>query len=155
MERMRSGAMGALGGEWAQVEGGPHRIHVGEEPIDTEIPDFADRLPQEIRRFTRAGVYGDWDDAHRSFVQGGGRGGSHPHLVDALIGAVLGTAPAYPDAVRAADITCAGLLSHASAMAGSVRMPLPECRLSGDRALEFPLGPSRPAGADVAAAAGT
>ena len=138
--------------EWAQVEGGPHRIHVGEQPVDTEVPDFADRLPQEIRRFTRAGVYGEGEETHRSFVQGG-HGGSHPHLVDALMRAVLGTAPAYPDAVRAANITCAGLLSHASAMAGGTRLPLPDWTLSEDLAVELPLGPGRPGWADLTGAA--
>ncbi|MCU1474840.1 Gfo/Idh/MocA family oxidoreductase [Amnibacterium sp.] len=64
--------------EWAQVEGGPHRIHLGEQPLESEIPDFADRLPPAIRRFTRAGVYGEGDETHRSFVQGGGHGGIAP-----------------------------------------------------------------------------
>ena len=39
-------------------------------------------------------------------------------------------AAAFPDAVQAANITCAGILSHASAMAGGDRMDLPEWTLS-------------------------
>jgi predicted dehydrogenase len=113
--------------EWTQVEGERHLMFLGEEPTRIEVPDFADRLPEEIRSFTTAGVYTDEGDAaHRSFVQGGGHGGSHPHLAHKLLMAVLGEEEAYPNAVQAANITCAGILSHESAMRGGERMDLPE-----------------------------
>ena len=51
---------------------------VTEERI--QIPDYADRLPAEIGRFTKQTVYDD-SNPHLSFLQGGGHGGSHPHLV--------------------------------------------------------------------------
>lgn len=50
---------------------------VTEERI--QIPDYADRLPAEIGRFTKQTVYDD-SNPHLSFLQGGGHGGSHPHL---------------------------------------------------------------------------
>ena len=48
------------------------------------VPDRQDLLPAEITSFTRRGVY---DDAHThlSFLQGGGHGGSHPHLVHEFV----------------------------------------------------------------------
>jgi hypothetical protein len=46
--------------------------------------------------------------------------------------AVLGEEPAWPDAVRAANITCAGILSHESAMLGGKRLPLPAWTHSND-----------------------
>ncbi len=118
--------------EWSQTESGSHLIYVGEKAHPIEVPDYADRLPEEIQSFTRAGVYGEGEDAesHRSFVQGGGHGGSHPHLAHRLIMAVLGEETAYPDAVQAANITAAGILSHASAMSGGQRVYLPEWTLS-------------------------
>jgi predicted dehydrogenase len=113
--------------EWTQVEGEQHVMFLGEEPRRIEIPDYADRLPEEIRGFTRAGVYtGEGDEAHRSFVQGGGHGGSHPHLAHKLLMAVLGEEDPYPNAVQAANITCAGIRSHESAMKGGERMYLPD-----------------------------
>ena len=127
--------------EWSQTEAGSHLIYVGEDVHPIEVPDFADRLPPEIQAFTRAGVYGEGEDAesHRSFVQGGGHGGSHPHLAHQLLMAVLGEAEASPDAVQAANITVAGILSHASAMAGGERIPLPEWTLSDRHPFEVVL----------------
>ena len=118
--------------EWAQTEAGSHLLYLGEQVSTVDVPDFADRLPPEIQSFTREGVYGGGaeDESHRSFVQGSGHGGSHPHLADRLIRAVLGETEAYPNAVQAANITSAGILSHASAIAGGKRMNLPDWTLS-------------------------
>jgi hypothetical protein len=40
--------------------------------------------------------------------------------------AVLGEEEPYPNAVQAANITCAGILSHESALRGGQRIDLPE-----------------------------
>jgi predicted dehydrogenase len=113
--------------EWAQIEGENHVMHLGEEPSRIEIPDYAHLLPEEIQSFTTGGVYTDeGETAHRSFVQGGGHGGSHPHLAHRLLQAVLGEENPYPNAVQAANITCSGLLSHESALRGGEKMLLPE-----------------------------
>jgi predicted dehydrogenase len=110
--------------EWTQIEGEAHVMHLGEKPSRVEIPDYAHRLPKEVRAFTTGCVYED--EAHRSFVQGGGHGGSHPHLAHRLLMAVLGEQEPYPNAVQAANITCAGILSHQSAMNHGEKMYLPE-----------------------------
>jgi predicted dehydrogenase len=113
--------------EWTQIEGEPHVLHLGEDPSRVEAPDYAHLLPAEIQSFTTGGVYSDAGDAaHRSFIQGGGHGGSHPHLAHRLLQAVLGNEEPYPNAVQAANITCAGLLSHESALRGGEKMHLPE-----------------------------
>jgi predicted dehydrogenase len=127
--------------EWSQVEGEGHVIHTGETPRRVRVPDYAHLLPAEIQAFTGSGVYTDsGDSSHRSFVQGGGHGGSHPHLAHALLMAAAGEAKAYPDAVRAANITCAGILAHESAMNGGARIDLPEWTLvPGLQPREFPL----------------
>lgn len=117
--------------EWAQTENAAHVLHLGETPERIEVPDFAHRLPEEIRSFTTAGVYtGDGETEHRSFVQGGGHGGSHPHLAHRLLMSVLGQVEPYPNAVQAANITCAGILSHESALRGGERVYLPDWTLS-------------------------
>lgn len=126
--------------EWTQTEAGAHVLYLGEQPTAVTIPDFADRLPPEVAHFTTAGVYtGDGDTEHRSFVQGGGHGGSHPHLAHHLIRAVLGEEAAFPDAVYAANITCAGILSHESARRGGERVYLPEWTLSDREPVVFSL----------------
>lgn len=79
-----------------------------------EVPDRADLLPEAIRRYTRRIA----DPEHRSFVQGGGHGGSHPHLVNEFVTSVVeGRAPAV-DHIAAANWTAVGLAAHASAQAG-------------------------------------
>ncbi len=113
--------------EWTQIEGEQHVMHLGELPSRITIPDYAQVLPEPIQRFTTAGVYtGEGDAAHRSFIQGGGHGGSHPHLAHRLLMAVLGEEEAYPNAVQAANITCSGILSHQSALENGEKMYLPE-----------------------------
>ncbi|GGM18971.1 Gfo/Idh/MocA family protein [Nakamurella endophytica] len=126
--------------EWAQTEDLEHVLYLGETPERITVPDFADRLPEDIRSFTTQGVYTqEGDSEHRSFVQGGGHGGSHPHLAHRLLQAVLGEAEAFPDAVQAANITCAGILSHESALAGGKRIELPEWTLTGRPPFVVPL----------------
>jgi hypothetical protein len=112
--------------EWTQVEGEHHVMHHGETPSRINIPDYARLLPEPIQRFTTGGVYTDEGDAaHRSFIQGGGHGGSHPHLAHRLIMAALGKEEPYPNAVQAANITCSGILSHQSALKNGEKISLP------------------------------
>lgn len=130
--------------EWTQLEGEQHVLYLGETPRRIEVPDFAHRLPAEIQAFTRAGVYDAEDAAHRSFIQGGGHGGSHPHLAHRLLMAVLGEEEPYPNAVQAANITCAGILSHQSAMNSGEKIALPDWTFMPDnRPIMVPLDESK------------
>ena len=52
------------------------------------MPDYAHLLPEPIQRFTQPAAIQDAD--HLSFLQGGGHGGSHPHLVHNFLLACLG-----------------------------------------------------------------
>jgi predicted dehydrogenase len=116
--------------EWTQVEGEKHIVHTGEAPSRVEVPDFAHLLPKEIQKFTRAGVYNSRDKKHLSFTQGGGHGGSHPHLVHEFISALRDGREPFPNARQAANITCSGILAHESALKGGVSIALPEWTLS-------------------------
>jgi len=78
-------------------------------------PDRQDLLPKEIARFTRRGVYNE-SNPHLSFLQGGGHGGSHPHLVHEFINSIVEGRKPHIDAVTAADWTAAGICAHKSAM---------------------------------------
>ena len=56
-----------------------------------KIPDYAHLLPKEIASFTTNTVYNN-ENTHLSFTQGGGHGGSHPHLVHEFVRSILETA---------------------------------------------------------------
>jgi len=121
--------------EWQLVEGEEPVLHTAKKPepeipARVPVPDFAHLLPEPIRRFTTGGVYDADEHQHLSFTQGGGHGGSHPHLVHEFVTALVeGRAP-YPDHRQSANWTCTGLLAHESAMAGGVIKKLPEWTLS-------------------------
>ena len=113
--------------EWTLVENESHILHTAKRPEPeiperVEVPDFAHLLPEEIRRFTRSIV----DAEHLSFLQGSGHGGSHPHLVNEFIRAVLDDRDPWPNATTSANWTCVGILAHESALAGGEIRHLPE-----------------------------
>ncbi|MEJ7588150.1 MAG: Gfo/Idh/MocA family oxidoreductase [Ferruginibacter sp.] len=116
--------------EWPLIEGQPLVVHTAKKPepeIPAELhaPDYAHLLPVSIQSFTTKGVYDAEDHQHLSFVQGGGHGGSHPHLVHEFVSAVTGKRAPFPNAQQSANITCVGILAHESAMQGGKIIYLP------------------------------
>ncbi len=112
--------------EWTLVEGEKHVLHTAkrpepEIPSRIEVPDFAHLLPEEIRPFTRSIV----DSDHLSFLQGSGHGGSHPHLVNEFVSALVDDRDPWPNAPTSANWTCVGILAHESALAGGEIRRLP------------------------------
>lgn len=93
-----------------------------EERVD--VPDYAHRLPKEIARFTRRTVY-DESNPHLAFLQGGGHGGSHPHLVNEYVRSILEDRQPCPSDIDGAYWTAVGLLAHESAMEGGTVKPVP------------------------------
>lgn len=117
--------------EWSLVEGKPHVVHVAKRPEheiaeEVEVPDYAHLLPEEIRKFTQSIEDAD----HLSFIQGGGHGGSHPHLAHEMISALLEDRDPWPNATQSANWTCVGLCAHESALKGGELVKLPEFTLS-------------------------
>jgi predicted dehydrogenase len=113
--------------EWTQIENEDPVIHVGEKPERVKVPDYAKLLPEPIRRFTTKGVY-DAEHAHLSFTQGGGHGGSHPHLVHEFVSSVVEGRPSFPDVYQSVNWTCAGICAHESAMRNGQIVQLPDFR---------------------------
>ncbi len=119
--------------EWQQLENEEPVIHTKstpEKPLTEDkipkrvpVPDFASRLPGPIQKFTRPQAIQDAD--HLSFLQGGGHGGSHPHLAHNFLMACLGKQPAFPDAATSANWTMVGICAHESAMKGGARVDIP------------------------------
>jgi predicted dehydrogenase len=116
--------------EWTLVENEPHVIHTAKKPeaeipSKVEVPDFAHLLPEPIRKFTQS----IQDADHLSFIQGGGHGGSHPHLVHEFVSALLEDRDPWPNAVLSANWTCVGICAHESALKGGEIARLPEFTL--------------------------
>ena len=118
--------------EWTLIENEPHVIHTAKKPEPEipekiEVPDFAHLLPDEIQKFTLPQEIHDAE--HLSFVQGGGHGGSHPHLAHEMISAILEDRDPWPNAVTSANWTCVGICAHESAEKGGQIVNLPDFTL--------------------------
>jgi predicted dehydrogenase len=116
--------------EWALIEGEEHVLHTAKKPEHeiperVEVPDFAHLLPEEIRQFTST----IQDAQHLSFIQGGGHGGSHPHLANEFLRALLDDRDPWPNAVQSANWTCVGICAHQSAEKGGEIVRLPKFTL--------------------------
>jgi predicted dehydrogenase len=119
--------------EWQQVEGEPPVIHTkstaarplseAEIPRRVEVPDYAHLLPEPLRSFTQPAAIQDAE--HLSFLQGGGHGGSHPHLAHNFLMACLGERPAMPDAETSVNWTMVGICAHESALEGGEKIQIP------------------------------
>ena len=117
--------------EWGLVEGDPAVIHTAKVPEPdipqrVEVPDFAHYLPQEIQKYTSTIEDAD----HLSFVQGGGHGGSHPHMVNEMVKALQEGRDAWPNAIQSANWTCVGICANESAEKGGEIVRLPGFTLS-------------------------
>jgi predicted dehydrogenase len=133
--------------EWPLVEGEGLVLHAAKQPQQRTArrvvaPDYAHRLPEPVRQFTTKtfldlpeyadlaqGRGADPDGGHAHLVTDPGslegHGGSHPHLVHEFVSALLEDRDPFPDAVLSANITCAGLLAHESALNGGEPIRLP------------------------------
>jgi predicted dehydrogenase len=117
--------------EWPLIEGEDPVIHTAKKPEHeiperVKTPDYAHLLPKEIQHFTGKGVYDLDDNSHLSFVQGGGHGGSHPHLANEFIKALVENREPFPNAAQSANWTSVGILAHESALQGGALIQLPD-----------------------------
>jgi predicted dehydrogenase len=121
--------------EWPLIEGEEPVIHTAKKPEPeipsrVKVPDYAHLLPEPIRPFTTQGVYDLGEHQHLSFTQGGGHGGSHPHLAHEFVTALVEGRDPYPNARQSANWTCVGILAHESALKGGQVIPLPDFTLT-------------------------
>ncbi|WP_158861327.1 Gfo/Idh/MocA family protein [Lunatibacter salilacus] len=110
--------------EWEQLEDESHVIFDGgENARRIDVPDTDELLIEPIKHFTKREKIDDPN--HVSFLQGAGHGGSHPHLVQEFVAAMVEGRDSAVDAVKAANYTCAGICAHESAMKGGERITIP------------------------------
>jgi predicted dehydrogenase len=117
--------------EWQLIEGEDPVIHTAKKPEPeiaerVKVPDFAHLLPEPIQKFTQSIE----DSDHLSFVQGGGHGGSHPHMVNEMLSALSEDRDPWPNAVIAANWTCVGICAHESTKKGGEIVRLPDFTLA-------------------------
>ena len=121
--------------EWPLIEHEPMVMHraklrEGKIPKLVKAPDYAKLLPKQIRQFTTKGVYDLGKKTHLSFTQGAGHGGSHPHLANEFLNALVEDRDPWPNAVQSANWTSVGLCAHESALQGGKIVKLPPFTLS-------------------------
>ena len=110
--------------EWEQLQDEQHVIFDGGENASRiDVPDTDEMLIPEIADFTKREKIDDPN--HVSFLQGAGHGGSHPHLVQEFVAAIIENRDSAVDAALAANYTCAGICAHESAMKGGARIEVP------------------------------
>ena len=129
--------------QWQQVEeeGRPLLVRMGGKNYDANgvlwrgrkvlwqretMPDTADLLPPEIRRFTVKSKFFDETNPQRSFEAGGGHGGAHPYLVDEFVNAICENRRPWIDAYRAAQWTAPGICAHESALRHGEAIAVPQ-----------------------------
>lgn len=113
--------------EWPLIEGEDPVLHTAKKPEPeipsrVSVPDYAHRLPDPIQKFTQSIA----DAEHLSFIQGGGHGGSHPHLVNEFVSALVEDREPFPNAQQAANWTSVGICAHQSALKGGERVDIPD-----------------------------
>lgn len=91
-----------------------------------ELKNRDDLLPKEIAKYTIRRKYQDKANPQVTFEEGGGHGGSHPHLVHEFISSILEERKAWVNEVVAANITAAGICAHESAMNGGKEVLIPD-----------------------------
>jgi len=111
--------------EWEQIADEGHALFEGGESVRRiQAPDTDNLLPSEIKEFTKREQI--IDSKHVSFIQGAGHGGSHPHMVNEFISAIVEGRDSEIDAVTAAFWTGAGICAHESALKKGERIYVPD-----------------------------
>jgi predicted dehydrogenase len=113
--------------EWQLITDDNPVLHTAKKPEPeiaqrVEVPDYAHLLPEEIRRFTQSIA----DEDHLSFIQGGGHGGSHPHLVNEFLSALFEDRDPFPNVEQSANWTSVGICAHLSALKGGQIVNVPD-----------------------------
>ncbi len=87
--------------------------------------NYSELLPQEIAKYTVRGKYYDETNPQLTFEEGGGHGGSHPHLVNEFVKSIIEGRKPWINEVIAANITAAGICAHESAMNNGKEIIIP------------------------------
>ncbi len=109
-----------------RLEGAPHRGFATPSE-NLRSPAVFANLPEEIRRFTLAQGQYDPTQPEKSLTEGapGGHHGSHPHLVHEFVRSIVEQRQPAIGFDFACNVSAAGILAHASALAGGKEIEIP------------------------------
>lgn len=118
---------GELQQDMIDLDSDPERFNRGSEILEQriQVPDYGYRLPEEIAGFTTETIYND-ENMHLSFKQGGGHGGSHPHMVHEFVQSIIENRKPIVDDILGAYWTGLGICAHQSALAGGKVIEIPK-----------------------------
>ena len=118
---------GELQQDMIDLDSDPERFNRGSEIIEQriQVPDYSYRLPEGIAGFTTETIYND-ENMHLSFKQGGGHGGSHPHMVHEFVRSIIENRKPIVDDILGAYWTGLGICAHQSALAGGKVIEIPK-----------------------------
>lgn len=118
---------GDLQQDMIDLDSDPERFNRGSEITEEriQVPDYGYRLPKEIAGFTTETIYND-ENMHLSFKQGGGHGGSHPHMVHEFVRSIVENRKPIVDDILGAYWTGLGICAHQSALAGGKVIEIPK-----------------------------
>ena len=113
--------------EYEHVTGEGAAYFVAEEAERKFVGNQVDGLPPSLVPFASIAQDSDHvDQENTSFLQGGGHGGSYPHMVHEFISAILEGRKSYIDESYSAYITAAGICAHESSMKNGERVNIPD-----------------------------
>ena len=118
---------GELQQDMIDLDSDPERFNRGSEIIEQriQVPDYSYRLPEGIAGFTTETIYND-ENMHLSFKQGGGHGGSHPHMVHEFVRSIIENRKPIVDDILGAYWTGLGICAHQSVLAGGNVIEIPK-----------------------------
>ena len=118
---------GELQQDMIDLDSDPERFTRGSEIIEQriQVTDYGYRLPEEIAGYTTETIYND-ENMHLSFKQGGGHGGSHPHMVHEFVRSIIENRKPIVDDILGAYWTGLGICAHQSALAGGKVVEIPK-----------------------------
>lgn len=118
---------GELQQDMIDLDSDPERFTRGSEIIEQriQVPDYGYRLPEEIAGYTTETIYND-ENMHLFFKQGGGHGGSHPHMVHEFVRSIIENRKPIVDDILGAYWTGLGICAHQSALAGGKVVEIPK-----------------------------
>lgn len=87
-------------------------------------------LPDEIAKYTIRNKYYDETNPQVTFEEGGGHGGSHPHMVNEFVRSIVEGRKPWINEIVAGNITAAGICAHESAMQDGKEVTIPNFEVS-------------------------
>lgn len=90
-----------------------------------EMKNYDYLLPEPIRKYTVKNKYYDETNPQLTFVEGGGHGGSHPHMVHEFIRSIIEDRMAWTNELISGNICAAGICAHESAMKDGAEVAVP------------------------------